>query len=233
MALIDYYQNQGEWSPLTGNTSFLEQMRMEREAREAERMRREAEQRQQQQQQQGAQPNMNIMDGLFGAGYGMMGGGAASAGGGAGIGMGGGSALGAGSAATSGVSGVASSGGASSAAGGSGGGMGMGALGWWALLAAAIAANESAAEEDKARSTSKSQWAGDILSGRVFEQDMSKRWLPKIAGESLGGSRYANDDYGLATDAHILADISTGDFSNAWDALRNDSSIARLLGKIF
>lgn len=224
MAMID--QNPWlaqDWTPLSGNTTFLDQMMRERERREAERMRQEMEQRQQPQQQQGGMGgNMNMMEQF-------MGGSPAFGTGGAPEGWGAGYSPGMGEFGTSGPGGWESAGSATGAEGG----FNWGAAGWWALLAAAIAANESAAEEDKARNPNKTQWAGDILSGRVLEQDFSKRWLPKIAGESQGGSRYANDKYGLATDAHILADVSTGDFSNAWDALRNDSSVARLLGKIF
>lgn len=207
-------------------------------------------QQQEQQQEQQSSPNANILEQILGGGSfvgvgesatsglgGGLGSAAGGAAGGAMSGMFGGSSGAAGltsSAGTGFASGfTGSAGGAAGSSAGASGGAGMGAAGWWALLAAAIAANESAAEEDKARNPNKTQWYGDVLTGRVFEQDMSKRWLPKIAGESEGGSRYANDEYGFATDAHILADISTGDFSNAWEALTEDSTVARFLKKVF
>ena len=77
---------------------------------------------------------------------------------------------------------MAGGGAAGGAAGGAGGGMGsaMAAAGPWALLAAAIIANESEAKSQGRRRQGK-QYYEDLATGRVVEQDFD------YYGEKIGG----------------------------------------------
>ena len=88
---------------------------------------------------------------------------------------GGGSAAG-GSAAGGGAAGGGAAG------GGAGGGSALAAAGPWAALAAAIIGNESMAKKnDKRGRASGGEYVGDLLTGKVLEQDAS------YAGDKIGG----------------------------------------------
>ncbi len=143
------------------------------------------------------------MGGLSGL-SGMMG----AEGGGAGSMLGGGSAVG-------------SSSGAGAGAGSSGAGSAMSSAGPWAALAAVIIANEMNAQDY--RDEDSGDYAEDVLGGKVLEQDMNQRWLPKIFGEDL-----ENDDLGLGADISAGADIGTLDFSNAWDTISSKGILSKL-----
>lgn len=135
-----------------------------------------------------------------------------------GIAAGGGSAAGGGAAA-----GGSAAGSAGGAAGGSGASM-LSTLGPWAALAAIIYANEREARRGGYRSEDDTQYAKDVLGGKAFEQDVSKRWAPKL--ESMWG--------GLGSQAQAAADFGTGDFSNAFSnlnqSLKDDPIIGALRG---
>ena len=67
------------------------------------------------------------------------------------------------------------------------------------------------------------KYAGDLLGGKVLEQDLHQRWLPGIFGKDM-----ENDFLNIGADTSIGADLVTGDFGNAWDTFTNDG----LLGQI-
>lgn len=167
-------------------------------------------------------------------------GGGASAGAGAGASTGGGSAVsGLGGSFASGVGGGAGSG-AGGALDGSAGGSaaggatsGIGAAGPWAALAALIIANEKGGMDADARNPNRTQHMGDVLTGRIVEQDFHKRWLPKLFGGDRGGGDYKNDVTGFGGDTHALADFTTFDPKNALKTLKKSGSAAKLLKKIF
>jgi hypothetical protein len=65
--------------------------------------------------------------------------------------------------------------------GGSGGGAGSAMAGAWPVaLAAAIVGNESHARDNDYRSEDTGEYAKDLLTTAVGNQDIEKRWLPKI-----------------------------------------------------
>lgn len=159
---------------------------------------------QQEQQQQGMSPlqGLNMYQQFAGGeGGGMFGGGGAATGGG-----------------------EAAIGGEAAAGSGSGGSSFISAAGPWAALAAAIIANESEAKRGGYRDEDKGEYFKDLAGGKVLEQDMSKRWIPKLFGEDL-----EHDDLGLGGDTLASADLLTLDFSNAWDTFKNKG----ILSKIF
>jgi hypothetical protein len=72
--------------------------------------------------------------------------------------------------------------GGGAAGGGGGGGSALAAAGPWAALAAAIIGNESMAKKnDKRGRASGGEYVGDLLTGKVLEQDAS------YAGDKIGG----------------------------------------------
>lgn len=121
--------------------------------------------------------------------------------------------------------GAAAGGGASAgAAGGSSAGGMLASAGPWAALAAAILINENEAREGGYRDEDDWEYAKDLFGGKVLSQDINERWSPKLFGD---------DDYGFGGDMEVFGELSTLDFSNAWDKLKNDSTIAKLLKKVF
>jgi hypothetical protein len=105
---------------------------------------------QQQSQQSPQMPDMNMMSSMGGGGEATMGGGEVMAGTG-------------------------------DIAGGSSGSMGGAmASAWPAALAAAIVGNESHARDNDYRSEDTGEYAKDLLTSAVGNQDIEKRWLPKI-----------------------------------------------------
>lgn len=120
--------------------------------------------------------------------------------------------------------GVASGGGAGGGAAGGSGTSALSSLGPWAALAAAIYLNESNAREKGYRSEDDTQYAKDLLGGKVFEQDVSQRFAPKLES-AWGGSGSA---------AKAAADFGTLDFSNAFSnlnqSLKDDPIIGALRG---
>lgn len=203
----------------------------EKRREDARKLQEQQAQRQQQQQQGGGLPmgGMSIARGFMGGG-GVSGAAAPAAGGGsAGAGIGSGIASGVGGTAGSGAG--ASIGGGSAAGGGAGGG--LAAAGPWAALAAIIMANEKGGMDANARNPNKTQHAGDVLTGRIVEQDFHKRWLPKMFGDDLGGGNYENDSTGFGADTHALADFTTFDPKNAWKTIWNNGSARKVFDKIF
>lgn len=141
--------------------------------------------------------------------------------------MGGGSSTGAGTGAGSGT-GIASAGGGTAGAGSSAGGSSSagawGAAGWWALLAAAIYTNEKEARDHGYRSKDDKQYAKDLISGKVLDQDVEQRWSPKLFGK--------DDKYGFGGDAQIGTNVATGRFAPAWKKLES-GTVGKAIKKIF
>lgn len=115
------------------------------------------------------------------------------------------------------AAGGSAAGGSSSAAGGSG----IGGAGWAALLAAIIAGNENQAIDKGARDSGSSYW-WDLAHGEVLEQDITDRWGPKAFG---------SNKYGFGGDALLASQLAQLEFGQGWDTLRNESTLARLLGR--
>lgn len=111
--------------------------------------------------------------------------------------------------------------GAGAAGTGSGASSGLAAAGPWAALAAVIIGNEYGATE-AGRRTEGTQYAKDLLGGKVISQD-----APYYADKAFG-----DDEFGLGGDAVAGSELLSLDFSNAWDALKG-GSVGKLLGKIF
>lgn len=148
------------------------------------------------------------------------GGGMGGMGGGMGIAskfMGGGSGSAAGGSAAGGGTAAASGSGSSGAS--AGGGMGGG---WWAALAAAILANESNAKNQGRRSDNDGQYAQDLLTGEVLQQDLTEGWGTKVFGDN---------DYGFGGDTLLGVQASQGDFGDAWQTFKDQSTLAKLLGR--
>ena len=166
------------------------------------------------------------LQGMFGGGQGAGGvagagnaGGATGSGGGSGWGLGsifggGGSAAGAGG--SSAASGAASSGGG-----------GMAAAGPWAALAALVVTNEDNARKGGYRDKDKGDYAKDLIGGKVLEQDLNQRWLPKLYGKDL-----KNDKTGVGHEQKAVGEFMTGDFKNGFKALEN-GTIGKFVKKIF
>ncbi len=121
-----------------------------------------------------------------------------------------------------GVGGGSAAGG-SAAGGGSSGAAGGGmAGGWWAALAAAILGNERQAKNKGARDESGDSYAWDLLHGEVLEQDITDRWGPKAFGDNK---------YGFGGDALLASQLAQLEFGQAWDTFKDESTLAKLLGR--
>lgn len=151
--------------------------------------------------------------------------------GGSGIGMtAGGSGLGmSGAGFASGIgSGVGAGGGAAGggAAGAASGGIGSMAAsaGPWAALAAAIYGNEKSAKDGGYRREG-TDYAKDLATGKVLYQDVDQRWAPKLFGE--------NDKMGFGGDMRAASALGSFQPKKALDHFKDDSSIGKLLKKIF
>lgn len=160
------------------------------------------------------------LQGMFGGGGTTAGGsaGGTAASGGASTGAGGGSGLGS-------FFGGGGGGGGATAAGGSasgGGGSALASAGPWAALVAAIAVNEYNGKEGGYRAEDDKEYATDLIGGKVLEQDLNQRWLPKIYGEDL-----KNDKTGIGHEQKAAGEFLTLDFSNGFKALEGGT-----LGKI-
>jgi hypothetical protein len=129
-----------------------------------------------------------------------------------------GSAAGGGAAATTG------GGGAAGAGAGSGGGSMMASAGPWAALAAVIIGNESEAKRGGYRSEDDKEYAKDIVTGEVLQQDVEERWLPKIFGEDL-----ENDKTGMGGDTLAATQFATGDFGEAWNTMKDSGVLGKIL----
>lgn len=114
--------------------------------------------------------------------------------------------------------------GAGGGAAGGGGGGGFAAAGPWAALAAVIIANESEAKRGGYRSEDDKEYAKDIVTGEVLQQDAEERWLPKIFGEDL-----ENDDTGMGGDTLAATQFATGDFGEAWNTMKEDGVLGKIL----
>lgn len=177
---------------------------------------------QSQQQQQGIPqgPGLQGLKELFGlggageavGGVAGQGTGTAAGGGAMGGGVAGGGELGAmlgGSGGATGASGAGSAG---------GGGSAFASAGPWAALAAAVIANEYSANEAGRRPENESQWARDALTGKVTTYD-----APYLTQKVFG-----KDQFGFGGDIIGGAELSTGDFSNAWEAFKEQGTIGKI-----
>ena len=142
--------------------------------------------------------------------------GTAAGGGAMGGGVAGGGELGAMLGGSGGATGASGASGAGSAGGG---GSAFASAGPWAALAAAVIANEYSANEAGRRPENESQWARDALTGKVTTYD-----APYLTQKVFG-----KDQFGLGGDIIGGAELSTGDFSNAWDAFKNQGTIGKIL----
>lgn len=125
--------------------------------------------------------------------------------------------------------GSAAAGGGAAAGGAAAGGMGgLAAMGPWGLLAAAIIGNETYAKKKGYRDEDSTGYMKDLIGGKVLEQDVEKRWSPKV-DNMFGGT---GEKLGLGGDMRVGANLMTGDFSNAFKGLFKDSSISKIF-KIF
>jgi len=125
-----------------------------------------------------------------------------------------GSLFGGGAGGTGGTAAGSSAGGGSSA---------LASAGPWAALAALIVANESGAREGGYRDEDTGEYLQDLFGGKVLEQDFNQRFLPKLVGED-----FEDDKLGLGADASVAADLSTFDFSNAWDTFKDHGLLSKL-----
>lgn len=120
--------------------------------------------------------------------------------------------------------GAASGGGAAGAASSTGLGGSMAAAGPWAALAAAIMVNEKSAKDGGYRREG-ADYYKDLATGRVMYQDVDQRWAPKLFGEK--------DKTGLGGDMRAAAALGSLQPKKALDHIKNDSSLGKLLKKIF
>lgn len=109
----------------------------------------------------------------------------------------------------------------------SSGGSMLASVGPWALLAAAIVGNETEARRGGYRAEDDTEYARDLLTGRVVSQDIDQRWGPK-----LFGSAWEENKGGIPADILALTDAGAMDFSGAWDHLK-EGSLAKLFGGLF
>lgn len=131
----------------------------------------------------------------------------------------------------SGSGGSAAGAGGSSAGGAAAGGeSALASAGPWAALAALILGNESEAKQGGYRDENDWDYAKDVLFGKVSEQDAYNRWIPKL-GDDLFGDE--GDRFGMQADMGGFFDLLTGDFSNWWDNMKNEGSLARMFGGDF
>ena len=106
-----------------------------------------------------------------------------------------------------------------------GGGLGQAAMsvGPWAGLAAAIGVNEYNAKKGGHRSENPWTYGRELATGKVLEQDLEKRWLPKVFGD---------DKTGLGNDMLAGVQLSRGNFGGFKDSIK-ESSLGKMLRKIF
>lgn len=124
------------------------------------------------------------------------------------------------------VSPAASGGAAGSSQGGALlGGQGMGGLASFWPAAAIIGGivNESEARRGGYRDSSDFGYFKDLLSGKVLEQDVEKRWAPKFGDDKLG----------FGADMRVAANLATLDPSGAWRAWREGSPVGKFFRKLF
>jgi hypothetical protein len=130
-----------------------------------------------------------------------------------------------------GASAGAEAGASGATSGASGAGSMMSSAGPWAALAAIIIANEYNAKKGGYRAEDDSEYAKDLITGKVLQQDLTQRWLPKAFGEYSNG-RFADDKLGIGSDMLAGANIATGRPKDAIEALKG-GTVGRLLSKIF
>lgn len=113
----------------------------------------------------------------------------------------------------------------SGAAGGSaaGGGSALASAGPWAALAAIVLGNESAQRKTGNRAENDTQYAKDLIGGKVVEQDM-KKYADKWDEDN---------EWGLNSAMNTIGNASTGDFSNAWKHAKKGGHLGALLKKLF
>lgn len=99
------------------------------------------------------------------------------------------------------------------------------AAGPWAALAAIVGVNERSARNSGARRDGVDYWK-DLGTGKVVEQDVNQRIVPKI----FGG--YNDDKTGLAHEAGAAGEFATLDFKNGAKKLEN-GVVGNLVKKIF
>lgn len=108
------------------------------------------------------------------------------------------------------AAGGSTTGAASGASGGSSAGSALSTAGPWAALAAVIIGNEYNAQGQGRRSEDSSEYAKDLVTGKVISQDM-----PYFSDKVFG----KDDKYGFGEGWKAFGDFSTGDFSNGFKSL--------------
>lgn len=122
--------------------------------------------------------------------------------------------------------GIASGGGSTAGGAGASGGSSLASFGPWAALAAAIYLNETNAREKGYRSEDDTQYAKDLLGGKVLSQDVEQRWAPEMEKIYPGSGSMAS----------AASNIGSLDFSNAWGDLKQhwkDDPIIGALSGLF
>jgi hypothetical protein len=114
--------------------------------------------------------------------------------------------------------------GGATAGGGSAGGGSASLVNPWTALAAVIIGNEREGIRGGDRDESTGGYAKDLATGSVLQQDISKRWSPKIFGKK--------DKYGLGGDADMASEFMSGDISHGFKKMK-DTSLGKALRKIF
>lgn len=109
------------------------------------------------------------------------------------------------------------------AGGGSSWGSMASSAGPWAALAAVIIGNEHEARNGGFRSEDDGDYAQDVLGGKVLEQDLNQRWLPKAFGENM-----EHDVTGLGGELKAAGELGSLDFGNALKSLKGGT-----LGKLW
>ncbi|MEX2962853.1 hypothetical protein [Microbulbifer sp. TYP-18] len=103
----------------------------------------------------------------------------------------------------------------------------MASMGPWAALAAIIAINENHAQKNGYRDEKTSDYALDLIDGKVFEQDAHQRWAPAL--DKLDGKLGTN----TGDTMRMVGDLATFDFSNAGksfeDSLKKDPLVKGIL----
>lgn len=114
--------------------------------------------------------------------------------------------------------------GGASAVGGEAGASSAGLVNPWTGLAALVIGNEREGIRGGYRAEDPMDYGKDLLTGSVLQQDISKRWSPKIFGK--------DDKYGFGGDADMAAEFSSGDISHGFKKMK-DTSLGKALRKIF
>jgi hypothetical protein len=123
-------------------------------------------------------------------------------------------------AAGAGAAGAAGTGAAAGGAGASGAAGTAASSGPWGWLAAAIIANETFQAGEGNRNRSQDKQIEHALTGKVFEDDA------EVWGQMID----KDNKIGVKGDIQVLADIGSGDFSNALKGLEDTTGVKAIKG---